>query len=152
MHGSSKEIAARQALMKACSHASASEMQAAINSVIGAPVCTDLRRPEAGLVMLRGRIGGDGAAFNFGEATMSRAAVKLQSGEIGYSYLLGRDLVRARLAAIIDAIGQRAEHRERLEAGFVASVMARVAAEADRNRRRTAATRVNFFTMVRGED
>src|SRR5215475_13861749 len=55
------------------------------------PAYESLREPENGLVMLRGRVGGDGAAFNLGEATVSRAAVRLASGEVGFGYLLGRD-------------------------------------------------------------
>src|SRR5512139_3658243 len=36
-----------------------------------------LRAPETGLVMLRGRMGATGAAFNLGEATVTRCAVRL---------------------------------------------------------------------------
>ena len=138
--------------MKVCAHASAEEMQAAISGVIPESGITVLRAPDVGMVMLRGRVGGNGAPFNLGEATVTRAAVKLDSGEIGYAYLLGRDLERARLAAIIDALGQRSADRARLERDFVAPVTARLAQAADLRRRRTAATRVNFFIMVRGED
>ena len=41
--------------------------------------------------MLRGRIGGDGAPFNLGEASVTRAAVQIASGEVGIAYILGRD-------------------------------------------------------------
>ncbi len=51
---------------------------------------TLLRRPEIGLVMVRGRIGGDGAPFNMGEATVTRAAVSLPGGEVGFGHVLGR--------------------------------------------------------------
>ena len=44
---------------------------------IALPAHEDLREPENGLVMVRGRVGGDGAPFNLGEATVSRAAVRL---------------------------------------------------------------------------
>ena len=40
----------------------------------------ELRATETGLVMLRGRIGGDGDRFNLGEATVTRAAVQIASG------------------------------------------------------------------------
>ena len=59
--------------------------------------------------MLRGRAGGDGAPFNVGEATVTRAIVELPSGERGYGHILGRDAERARLAAILDALWQRAD-------------------------------------------
>lgn len=147
-----KRVSARQALMKICAHASVDEMKSALAGISPQPTVTDLRVPEIGMVMLRGRVGGNGAPFNLGEATVSRAAVKLDSGEVGYAYLLGRNRERARLAAIIDALGQRSADRARLDAAFVAQVTARIARTADTSRQRTAATRVNFFTLVRGED
>lgn len=148
----SADAGSRQALMKVCAHASLAEMRDAIAHVVPAPDIRELRAPEIGMVMLRGRVGGNGAPFNLGEATVSRAAVRLDSGEVGYAYLLGRDLDRARLAAVIDALGQRAAERSLLETAFVAPVLARLAQSSDLQRGRTAATRVNFFTMVRGED
>ncbi len=63
-------------------------------------------RAEDGLVMVRGRIGGDGAPFNLGEATVTRAAVRLASGEVGFGYVLGRDREKARLIALCDALLQ----------------------------------------------
>ena len=55
------------------------------------PDYVELRAAESGLVMVRGRIGGDGAPFNLGEATVTRATVRLASGEVGFAYVLGRD-------------------------------------------------------------
>ena len=73
------------------------------------PAHEELRTPENGLVMLRGRVGGDGAPFNLGEATVTRAAVRLVSGETGFAYVLGRDARKARLIAICDAMLQSSE-------------------------------------------
>ncbi|MEL6299538.1 MAG: phosphonate C-P lyase system protein PhnG [Pseudomonadota bacterium] len=144
--------AQRQRVMRACAAATASELQAAIAAFGDESSASDLRAPETGLVMLRGRIGGDGAPFNTGEATVTRAVVQLASGEIGYGYLLGRSTGRARNAAIIDALAQNPSHAEPIETEFVAPVFARVAAEREECQRKAAATRVNFFTLARGED
>ena len=139
--------------MHACAEASQAELEAALTSVGRLPTYRELRPAQTGLVMLRGRIGGDGPAFNVGEATVTRAAVQLESGTVGLSYLLGRSQQRAALAAIIDALGQEsATHRERLVAALVVPVTARREADEARRRAETAATRVNFFTLVRGED
>ncbi len=146
-----QSLAARQALMKICTRASVEEMRRALEEMEAVPEAIDLRKPEIGMVMLRGRIGGDGAPFNLGEATATRAVVKLGTGEVGYAYILGREPERARLAAVVDALGQRDDQRARLEAALVAPVTARLAQENELARRRTAATRVNFFTLVRGE-
>ena len=142
----------RQALMRICAEATAEELRRALDECGGVPEAEDVRPPEAGLVMLRGRIGGDGAPFNVGEATVTRAVVRLASGTIGYSYLMGRSAERARLAAIVDALGQDDAWRAKLDEVLVTPVSARREAELALQRERAAATRVNFFTLVRGED
>ena len=138
--------------MRACAQASEAELEAALAQLGELPAAEELRPPQTGLVMLRGRMGGSGPAFNLGEATVTRAALRLQSGAIGFSYLLGRSHRRARLAALVDAMGQDTDCRSRLEACLVAPVMARRAAADARVRAETAATKVDFFTLVRGED
>jgi alpha-D-ribose 1-methylphosphonate 5-triphosphate synthase subunit PhnG len=145
--------AARQALMRVCADATEEELQTALAALGALPPHAELRAPQTGLVMLRGRVGGNGPAFNVGEAIVTRAAVQLQSGTIGFSYLLGRSQRRAQLAALVDAMGQEgADHRERLQASLVGPVEARRAQESADRRADTAATKVNFFTLVRGED
>jgi alpha-D-ribose 1-methylphosphonate 5-triphosphate synthase subunit PhnG len=83
---------------------------------------------------------------------VTRAVVRLASGAVGYSYLLGRSARRARLAAIADALGQTPDGRAVLEQALIEPVRARRAAKAMQQREETAATRVNFYTLVRGED
>jgi alpha-D-ribose 1-methylphosphonate 5-triphosphate synthase subunit PhnG len=138
--------------MRICSQATLAELSAALARLAPLPAIEVVRQPEVGLIMLRGRMGGDGAPFNAGEATMTRAVVRLASGELGFSYLLGRSLERARLAAIVDALGQSSRFRDRLEVVLVAPVTRRVHAQRSDQRAETAATRVQFFTLVRGED
>lgn len=138
--------------MRICAEATAEELAQALEQCGAAPAAEDVRPPEAGLIMLRGRIGGDGAPFNVGEATVTRAVVRLENGTLGYSYLFGRSPERARLAAIVDALGQDEAWRSRLEIALVAPVQARRDAELAVRREQAAATRVNFFTLVRGED
>jgi alpha-D-ribose 1-methylphosphonate 5-triphosphate synthase subunit PhnG len=112
----------------------------------------ELKPTEAGLVMLRGRAGGDGALFNLGEATVARSVVELETGERGYGHVLGRDLEQALRVAILDALGQRADDQAVVEAHVLAPIAARLAAARAKTARETAATRVDFFTLVRGED
>lgn len=111
-----------------------------------------LRGPETGLVALRGRMGGGGAAFNFGEATVTRATVKLPTGEVGHAYALGREKTKVRIAAVIDALRQRPEFEAAIEEKILAPLRDRRSAADAARRAETAATRVDFFTMVRGED
>lgn len=138
--------------MWVCAEAREAELEDALNACGGVPGVRDIRAPEIGLVMLRGRIGGNGAPFNVGEATVTRAVVALDHGTMGHAYLLGRSPRRARLAAIVDALGQHAEHRATLDTVLVAPVRSRRDAAMSLCREQSAATRVNFFTLVRGED
>jgi alpha-D-ribose 1-methylphosphonate 5-triphosphate synthase subunit PhnG len=112
----------------------------------------ELKPVETGLVMLRGRMGGDGAAFNLGEATVSRAVIELSTGERGHGQCLGRDGSKARLCAILDALAQRPADASLVESSVLSPVRERLATEAARAARQSAATRVDFFTLVRGED
>jgi alpha-D-ribose 1-methylphosphonate 5-triphosphate synthase subunit PhnG len=100
--------------------------------------------------MLRGRAGGDGRAFNLGEATVTRAAVRLNA-LTGVSYLLGRAPERARAAALIDALWQDEAARPAVEQAL-APIRVRLKAMKDAEFARTDTTRVEFFTLVRGED
>lgn len=144
--------AARQAMMALAARATRAELEPAL-ALLGADgAARDVRRPEIGLVMVRGRAGGAGAAFNLGEATVARAAVTLASGETGFGYVLGRDKVKARLMAIVDALWQRDETRAAVERDILAPVRVRLAAGQATTRARVAATRVDFFTMVRGDN
>ncbi len=150
--GNDEAIAARRRAMALLAHALAAEMAEPIARLSPNHAARDLKPVETGLVMLRGRIGGDGAPFNVGEATVTRAIVELPSGERGYAHILGRDAGRARLAAIVDALWQRPEARADIEETILAPVAAPIAAETATSRAETAATRVDFFTVVRGED
>jgi alpha-D-ribose 1-methylphosphonate 5-triphosphate synthase subunit PhnG len=145
-------ISRRRAAMAVLADASAAEIARGMESVGVLPAHETIRPPECGLVMVQGRIGGDGAPFNVGEATVSRAAVRLQSGETGIGYVLGRDREKAQLIAICDALVQSDRYREAVEEHVVAPIRARLQTACRRKAEQTAATKVDFFTLVRGED
>ena len=139
----------RQRWLSLLAKAPAARLEALWQSLGTAPAYTVLRRPEIGLVMVQGRISGSGAAFCVGEMTATRTAIRLESGEIGIGYAGGRSPRQAEIAAAIDALGQRSEWRDILEARIVAPL----ATEAEARRRlaaaRAAATKVDFFTVAR---
>ena len=142
--------ARRKAAMAVLAHADAATIAARLDAIT-VPAHENLRVPENGLVMVRGRIGGDGAPFNLGEATVSRAAVRLSTGEVGFGYVLGRDRHKAEMIALCDAMVQSAEFAEIVETKVVAPLRAAVIAERNRKAAEAAATRVDFYTLVRGE-
>lgn len=147
-----REQARRKAVMATLAHAAVDQI-ASLWEAAGLPYEAELLRgPETGLVTVRGRIGGGGAPFNVGEATVTRATVRLPSGRIGHSYALGRDKKKAKLAAIADALWLDPLHREAVETKLVAPLRTEIEAACEKRRAETAATKVDFFTMVRGED
>jgi alpha-D-ribose 1-methylphosphonate 5-triphosphate synthase subunit PhnG len=142
---------ARKKAMGLLARATLDELTAAWEALADKPEVHPVRGPETGLVMVRGRIGGSGDPFNLGEATVSRATIRLSTGEIGHGQMLGTDRQRARLAAIFDALSQRDGDKVGVEA-LLGCVAERLAQEERRKAEETAATRVDFFTMVRGDD
>ena len=148
--GENGKQAQRKAAMAVLAHSDAADIARCLDAV-ALPSHENLREAENGLLMVRGRIGGDGAPFNLGEATVSRAAVRLSTGEVGFGYTLGRDQAKARMIALCDALIQSSDHAQAVENEVLAPLRATVAAARKRKAEQTAATRVDFYTMVRGE-
>lgn len=151
MQMSTQESEARKDWMSLLAKSPPARLAALFEAVGGKPGFAWLRPPEIGGVMLRGRMGGTGAPFNLGEMTVTRCALKLDTGEVGHAYVQGRDKAHAKRAALVDALMQtdraealRASILTPLETGMEEAKRARAA--------KAAATRVDFFTMVRGED
>ncbi len=108
-----------------------------------------LRKPETGLVMLRGRAGGAGERFNLGEMTLTRCVLRIETGEVGIAYVKGRSQRKAELAALADALLQSAPWREAVRCRLIEPVRVHLEAEASRARHKAQATRVEFFTLAR---
>lgn len=146
------EITTRQEWMSLLATAP-DTLLATLCAAVGAPPEFDwLRAPEIGATMVRGRTGGTGAPFNLGEMTVTRCALKLRGSDVvGHGYVQGRDKSKAERAALIDALMQT-DAAETVRRTVLAPL-----AEARRTARtaraaRAAATKVEFFTMARGED
>lgn len=149
LHNSTEARKERMAVLARCSSSRLQELWSGLGLD---PAHTPLRGPECGLVMLRGRIGGTGEPFNLGEATVTRASVKLADGAVGHAMALGRDAAKARLSAVIDALCHDVEKAALIDVGLIASIRRELDEADEKRRQETAATRVDFFTMVRGED
>ncbi|MBX3539723.1 MAG: phosphonate C-P lyase system protein PhnG [Chelatococcus sp.] len=151
-HGDDSGNAARRSWLSVLARAPRDELEAAFAHVPECPEHRFLRQPEIGLVMVQGRAGGSGNAFNLGEMTVTRCALQLADGTIGLGYVQGRDRRRAEIAAIIDALLQVPERRADLETVVIAPLAAAQAARRDARSRKAASTKVEFFTMVRGDN
>jgi len=145
-----EEIATRKARLSTLAKAPHDRLLALWQAQGMAPEHQVLRAPEIGAVMVRGRAGATGAPFNLGEMTVTRCSVRLDTGAVGHGYVQGRSHDAARAAALIDALAEDGQ-AEALEAAVLAPL--RQEAEAARVARaaRAAATKVDFFTMMRGE-
>jgi alpha-D-ribose 1-methylphosphonate 5-triphosphate synthase subunit PhnG len=137
--------------MGVLARANREELEAAWAGLGERPDYEILRRPELGLVMVRGRAGGTGNPFNFGEMTVTRCAVRLADGTTGHCYAAGRDRRKAELAALFDALLQSGS-RPDLHASVIVPIEQRQAADRALASRKAAATKVEFFTMVRGDN
>ena len=99
--------------------------------------------------MVQGRISGTGAPFPAGEMTVTRAAVRLCSGELGIGYVGGRHPRQAVIVATIDALAQADGWQQRLEEEIVAPLAEEAGARRRRRASAAAATKVDFFTVAR---
>jgi len=145
------ETSERKAWMSLLAKAPPAELARLWAAFGPAPEHEWLRAPEVGGVMVRGRAGATGAPFNLGEMTVTRCSLKLGCGAVGHGYVQGRDKGHATRAALIDAVMQtgragavRRAVLDPLEEALSAARAARAA--------RAASTKVDFFTLARGED
>tara|TARA_R110000824_G_scaffold45290_2_gene131090 strand:- start:1213 stop:1716 length:504 start_codon:yes stop_codon:yes gene_type:complete len=132
--------------------ASEAELEAAWRALVpdlSAMAYDVLRAPQQGLAMVRGRAGGDGQAFNLGEMTVTRCSVGLADGTVGHGYVAGRSARHAELAALFDALLQTDTWADRVMACVIAPLRTSRAMARARTAAKTAATKVEFFTLVR---
>ena len=135
------DTATRQHWMSVLAHSQPAELAARLNALNITADYEVIRAAETGLVQIQARMG-----------TLTRAAVRLTDGTLGYSWVLGRDKQHAERCALIDALMQQNRHFQNLSETLIAPLdadrMARIAArQAEVN-----ASRVDFFTMVRGDN
>ncbi|AMS31418.1 hypothetical protein AEM42_01590 [Betaproteobacteria bacterium UKL13-2] len=111
-----------------------------------------LRRPESGLAMVRARIGATGDRFNVGEMTVTRCTLRLANGRHGVAYVQGRSTRHAELAALADALLQEPTIRETLDRQLLQPLRARIAAKRAAIHQDAHLTKVDFFTVSRGDE
>ena len=147
--GSEPQIAARQRWMGVLARAEDGALETAWAGLAEKPGYRFLRPPETGLVMVRGRMGGTGNAFNMGEMSATRCAVQLEGGEVGVAWVAGRSARHAELAAAFDAMLQQPEHCGALEEAVIAPLESAERARREKDRADAARSRVEFFAMAR---
>ena len=134
----------RQEWMAILARAAFPELQALAPPL---PEHSRLRGPEVGMVMVRGRTGGEGAPFNLGEMTVTRCSIGAE-GFVGHATIAGRDLGLAELAARLDAALQDPARHAALARDVLAPLAAAQEARGVQEARHAAATRVEFATLA----
>ncbi len=133
--------------MSVLAHAEADSIAALLAKCGKLPRHSILRGPEGGLVMVRGRAGGGGSAFNLGEMTVTRCSIQTGTGLVGHAYVAGRDARQAELAALVDALMQDDDRRPVVEERVITPLQAMQTRRREDRARKAAATRVEFFAM-----
>ncbi|BEU77030.1 phosphonate C-P lyase system protein PhnG [Enterobacter asburiae] len=142
----------RQRWMRVLAHSQPAALAARMNALSLTPDYDTLRASEIGLVQIQARMGGTGERFFAGDATLTRAAIRLNSGTLGYSYVLGRDKAHAERCAVIDALLQEQPYFQTLMETLIAPLEADRAARIAARQAEVNTSRVDFFTLVRGDN
>ncbi len=145
------ENADRKAWMSLLAKAPEGRVAALLDAAMPRPGFTWLRAPEIGSTMVRARAGGTGAPFNLGEMTVTRCALTLGTGEVGHAYIQGRRKEDAEVAALVDALMQT-DVSDLLRTKVLTPLRDELTNAKAARAAKAAATKVDFFTMVRGED
>ena len=109
-----------------------------------------LRTPEIGSIMAQGRMGVTGDKFNIGEVTITRCSLKLNCGTVGHSYVQGRSKKKAEISALCDALMQT-EMSNEINKSIIIPLEKIKKNNKDKILSKAEATKVDFFTLVRGE-
>lgn len=144
----------RQAWLSTLAKAPARQLLDAWQHVPTPPDFEWVRPPEFGSVMVQGRTGSTGDAFHLGEVTVTRCTLRLADGTLGHGYRQGRHKAAAQITALCDALLQQGhEPLASHIAQHVVQSLAQAQAQAQQTlREKAAATKVDFFTLVRGDD
>ena len=140
----------RRQWLAVLARASRPELESALTLLGELPPLEHVRPAEPGMVMLRGRVSGTGDAFNLGEASVTRCALRVGAGVLGVGYTLGRDRRKAELIAILDALLQDPERHAFLDLSVLGPLAERQRAQHEAASREAASSKVDFFTFVRG--
>jgi len=138
---------ARRRWMSVLARADAERLRTRLGECGSLPGYTVVRGPDCGLVMVRGRAGGGGSAFNLGEMTVTRCTVRGETGFVGHAYVAGREDERALLAAWGDALMQDPDWAEAVERRVITPLAQDQEQRRDERAAKAAATKVQFFAM-----
>lgn len=145
-----KQLTPRQTWMAILAKSSVTDIEQQINTLGELPKYSFLRQPEIGLTMVRGKAGGTGEMFNLGEMTITRCVVNIEN-TAGFAYVGGRSKRHAELAAVCGGLLQQEKWLKTVRDRVIQPLEAKLIENREQQQRQTEATKVEFFTMLRGE-
>ena len=100
--------------------------------------------------MVQGRMGAVGDQFNLGEITVTRCSLKIKGGVVGHGYSKGRNKEKVKIIALCDALSQTSKVKK-----VKKYILEPLEIEETKNKKvekeKAEATKVDFFTMARGD-
>ncbi|SHN61572.1 phosphonate C-P lyase system protein PhnG [Desulfovibrio litoralis] len=148
-------IQLRQKWMATLSCAELQDLEDAISLLPNTLSYHYLKAPEAGLIMLKAKTGDKSHTFNMGELLVTRCIVSLtweQQSTTGYAFIKGDSQRHAELAAVYDALMQIESFNKILSTKLISPLNLKQKNKKQQMTKEIAETKVDFFTMVRGED
>lgn len=151
-----EEFLARREWMSVLAGGGLEKLEAAFAGLAKDVDYTFLRKPESGLLMMQARTGNSGRRFNLGEVLVTRSVVslRLRNGNRaveGYAMVMGESFRKAELAAVFDALLQTGLH-DAVMGGLIEPLRAAARCRELCKNEKTRRTKVDFYTLVRGED
>ena len=161
MDGLTTQQKNRKQWMATLAKAPVAELEALVYQLKDLPQYQFLRSPETGLTMVRGKAGGVGQVFNLGEMTITRCVVQLMANSsdsgsdsepiAGFGYVGGRSHRHAELAALCDGLMQHQDWHARVQKIVIEPLQEIAHQASEQKQQQTASTKVDFFTLLRGE-
>lgn len=145
-------IEQRQQLISVLAKSSLQDIQQCWKHSLDEYQYSTLRQPQTGMVMAVARTEGKGEPFNLGEVSVTRCALRLNSGETGIGYVMGSNKQHALHIALLDAIAQKQNQYDEIHAQVIQPLQQKLLQAHQAQQQKTDTTRVDFFTLVRGED
>lgn len=145
-------LTARQRWLAVLAHSEPAQLLTHWQALALAPAYDILRAPETGLTRLQARMGGTGKRFILGDTTVTRAVIRLENGLCGYSYVMTRNKAHAELCALLDALLQQSSTTETIHQHIITPLAAQRQEKLTQRAREIASSRVDFFTLVRGDN
>lgn len=141
----------REAWIGLLGSADPADLEAGLEGLEGGCEYARITGPENGMLMVQAKADGSGSRFNLGEMTVSKCVLEVKGKFMGSGWVMGSDLRHAELAALFDGLLQDPALHDRLMTTLIPRLKEKERARRDRLLKDAADTKVDFFTLKRGE-